>query len=298
MIKRKSIATFLGIAIIIISCSKSNIPRFDGERAYRYLKEQCDFGPRVPGSAAHEECLKYFVKFFTDLGKKPELQRFSVLGYDGNFLALTNIIVRFEGKSKPTYLLCAHWDSRPWADKESSEVAQKTPILGANDGASGVAVLMELAHHFVRRQPKYNIIIVLFDGEDYGHKDDLSNYLLGSKYFAKNLVPPIPDRGILLDMVGDSVLKIYQEGYSKKYAQAFLDTVFNIAKQLNYSEFIPAVKHYIIDDHLPLNEAGIPTINLISFDYKYWHTLEDTPDKCSSKSLEIVGNVLLNLLYR
>lgn len=281
----------------LVGCGKNSIPRFDGERAYRYLKEQCEFGPRVPGSVAHDECLKYYVKFFTDLGVKPELQRFTALSYTGSFIPMTNVIVRFKGTGSKGCILAAHWDSRPWADKDTSKDAQNKPILGANDGASGVAVLMEIANHLKKKKPKYDVTIVLFDGEDYGVEGDYSNYLLGSKYYAKNLSSPLPNFGILLDMVGDSVLKIYKEGYSVKFAPALVDTIFSIAKRLNYTAFIPAVKHYIIDDHLPLNEIGIPTIDIISFEYKYWHTLEDTPDKCSAKSLEIVGTVVLHLLY-
>lgn len=279
------------------ACSKNSIPQFEGKRAYRYLKEQCDFGPRVPGTKAHEDCLNYYVKFFKDLGVKPEIQRFTSLNYAGNFIPMANIIARFKGKSERSCILMAHWDSRPWADKDTNEEARNKPILGANDGASGVAILMEIANHIAKKPPKYNVTIVLFDGEDFGMEGDYSNYLLGSKYFAKNISPPFPEFGILLDMVGDSTLKIYKEGYSVKFAPALVDTIFSIAKELNFKEFIPAVKHYIIDDHLPLNEAGIPTINIISFEYKYWHTLNDTPDKCSAKSLETVGTVVLHLLY-
>ncbi len=285
------------IVFFILCCGRNSFPEFDGASAYRYLKEQTDFGPRVPGSKAHDDCLNYYVKFFTRLGAKPELQRFTALSYSGNFIPMTNVIVRFKGKSKRSCILCAHWDSRPWADKDTSADAKTKPILGANDGASGVAVLMEIANHISKKPPHYNVIMILFDGEDYGVEGDYSNYLLGSKYFAKNLSHPLPEFGILLDMVGDSILKIYKEGYSVKFAPSLVETVFAIARELNFSEFIPAIKHYIIDDHLPLNEAGVPTINIISFDYKYWHTLQDTPDKCSSNSLKIVGTVVLNLLY-
>ncbi len=288
---------FLLLLSLFIYCSESKIPEFKGENAYKFLVKQCDFGPRAPGSAAHDSCLAFFASYFKSLGLKPNLQHFTALGYKGEFMSLTNVVVEVPGRSKEKVILCAHWDSRPWADKDTIADWRNTPIPGANDGASGVAVLLELAKIFVKFRPRYTVIIALFDGEDYGMKGDLANFLLGSKYYARSLKPPLPVWGILLDMIGDSSLQIYKEGNSQRYAAELQDSIFKVAASMGYTQFVDSVKYYITDDHLPLNQTGIPTVDLIDFDYPYWHTIEDTPDKCSPKSLEIVGNLLLKMLY-
>ncbi|MDH4223320.1 MAG: M28 family peptidase [candidate division Zixibacteria bacterium] len=212
-------------------------------------------------------------------------------------LNLSNIIASFYPDKKERILLCAHWDTRPWADKDPEPANRFTPISGANDGASGVAVLMELASTISGKKPKYGVDIILFDGEDYGSDEHPERWCLGSSYFSKNSGGYKAVFGILLDMIGDRDLQIYQEGYSSRYAGEIVRMVWEKAQKLSISDFKTGVKHYMVDDHLPLIQAGIPCIDIIDFDYPYWHTIEDTPDKCSPESLEKVGKVILSVLY-
>ena len=289
---------FLIFIALFLSCSTDKVPKFNGEDAFKILVKQCEFGPRVPNTAAHDSCLAYFKSYLKSVDLTPKLQHFTSLGYKGEFLSLTNVIVEIPGKSKDKVLLCAHWDSRPRSDQDTIANWQTTPTPGANDGASGVAVLLELSKLLAKNKPKQTVIIALFDGEDYGVEKDYANYLLGSKYYAQSLKPPLPIWGILLDMIGDSSLQIYKEGNSQRYASSWQDSIFKTAISLGYSEeFIDSINHYMIDDHLPLNQAGIPTVDLIDFDYPHWHTTTDTPDKCSPHSLEIIGNLLVKLVY-
>ncbi|MHB0912489.1 MAG: M28 family peptidase [Armatimonadota bacterium] len=257
------------LAFLAAGCS-AQAPKFDSARAYRYLTAQCDFGPRPVGTPAHEATAEYLAGELRSCTDSVELQTFKhVLG--GRERMLTNIVARFgvgEG-----VLLCAHWDTRPTADEELDRVSRKQPILGANDGASGVAVLLELARIFKEKPPAVPVTIVLFDGEDYGPGSE--QMYLGAKYFAAHL-PAKYRYGILLDMVGDSDLNVYREENSPK---AVVDRIW----QASDGAFSDELKYAIYDDHLPLIRAGVPCALVIDFDYPYWHTLKDTPDKCSAK---------------
>ncbi|MHB1459033.1 MAG: M28 family peptidase [Armatimonadota bacterium] len=212
-------------------------------------------------------------------------------------MRLTNIIAKFGKTSGNPILLCAHWDTRPIADRDRDPSKRKTPIIGANDGASGVAVLLELARLFKVSPPSVPVTIVLFDGEDYGPTGD--DMFLGSSYFASNHEKGIKFRfGILLDMIGDKNLNIYREANSQAAARNVNDLVWSTAKQLGYARnFIDNVKFSINDDHIPLIRAGIPCVDIIDFDYMPWHTTYDTPDKCSPESLKIVGDVISKVVY-
>lgn len=280
-----------------LTCSKT-VPQFDGERAFGYLQNQCDFGPRNPGSEGHQNTKQYL---FNTLGKLTNLvstQEF--LHFDSTLkkeLILSNIVASFFPEEKERVLLCAHWDTRPWADQDSVISNRTQPILGANDGASGVAVLLELANIISQKKPKFGVDIVFFDGEDYGKRGNTKDFCLGSTFFAKNLPIPKPKFGILLDMVGDKDLNIYKEQYSNTYAPEIVDLIWGKAQKLELSAFYPEVRHSVWDDHMPLILAGIPTVDIIDFDYPYWHTLQDTPDKCSPQSLETVGKLLISILY-
>jgi glutaminyl-peptide cyclotransferase len=260
--------------------------------------EQCQFGPRYPGSVGHEKAKKYFLdklSLYTNFVKIQELvhsnqkQRVE--------LKLTNIIASFYPEKTERVLLCAHWDNRPFADKDPDTTLQAEPILGANDGASGVAVLLEVARAISQKETIWGVDIVLFDGEDGGSEGDVDGFCLGSKYFAKNMGDYQPRFGILLDMIGDKDLTIYREGYSSRYAKMFLDSVWSCAEGLDLFCFKDSVKYYVYDDHVPLLAAGIQIIDLIDFDYPFWHTTSDTPDKCSSESLQKIGDLLLEILY-
>lgn len=282
-----------------------SIPKFDGKKAFAYLKAQTDFGARVPGSDAHKKCLNYLQLELHKFADAVSLQPFKHIGYLGETIQMTNIISSFNSKATTRILLLAHWDCRPRADLDPDPKNHNKPILGANDAASGVAVLLEIARHLKLNPPTIGIDMLFTDGEDYGKEGDLKNYLLGAKYFANNLPQGFkPTFGILLDMIGDSELEILKEPYSMRYAPDIVELVWSTAKELNVYQFVDEVREYgVIDDHLPLNEVGIKTINIIDFEYpdeshRYWHTLEDTPDKCSPESLEAVGMVVMNVIYK
>lgn len=279
----------------------SPIPLFSGQRAYEILLRQTSFGPRNPNSTGHRECLNYLSSTLRGLAGEIRLQDFTHAGYKGESLRLTNIVASFRPEIKTRLLLCAHWDTRPRADQDSTR--REEPILGANDGASGVAVLIELATLLKQTPPPVGVDIALFDGEDYGMEGDHARYLLGSRHFASARTSDyLPRFGVLLDMVGDAFLEIPREGYSVRYAPDIVDLVWNTARDLGIGQFIAEAGPEVIDDHLPLNEAGIKTIDLIDFNYpdptnRYWHTHQDTPEHCSPQSLEAVGTVLTHVVY-
>lgn len=284
---------------LVCSCRFSSPPKFDGKEAFGYLMEQCDLGPRNPGSEGHQRCKKYLLdklRQYTNLVKTQEFVYHDTS--QKTKLELTNIIASFYPEKKQRVLLCAHWDTRPFADRDPDSSLREKPILGANDGGSGVAVLLEIARIISQKKTKWGVDIILFDGEDYGPEGDLDKFCLGSKHFAKNKGEYKPEFGILLDMIGDEDLNIYKEGYSTRYAKEVVDSVWGIAGKLKIDCFHDSTKYFMYDDHIPLLEVGIPCIDLIDFDYPYWHTTQDTPDKCSAESLQKIGDVLIEILYR
>ncbi len=280
-----------------LCCSLSPRPSFDEDRAFQCLLEQCDFGPRNPGSAGHLKAKNYLLDKLEQKTNLVKMQNFvyhdSCSGLD---LSLTNIIASFYPDKDKRILLCAHWDTRPRADKETDSTLQDKPILGANDGASGVAVLLEMADILSEKEPEYGIDIVFFDGEDLG-EEGKDTWCIGSKYFVGHSGSYRPQFGVLLDMIGDKDLAIYKEGHSAAYAPKVTDSVWSKAKKLKLDCFVDSTKYTLLDDHIPLLEAGIPCIDVIDFDYPYWHTLSDTPDKCSPKSLGEIGKLLIEVLY-
>jgi glutaminyl-peptide cyclotransferase len=279
------------------------VPTFDAKRAFEYLLAQTNFGPRNPGSMGHGACLKYLNDELAQYADAVNLQQFTGRDGKGNEYKLTNVIASFNLQATTRVLLSAHWDTRPWADQDPNPANHTKPILGANDGASGVAVLLEVARQMKAHTPPIGVDIVLFDGEDLGITGSLDYFSVGSKYFAANKPAGFQPRfGINLDMIGDKQLRIQREQNSDRFAPEVNDLVFGIAKELGIQQFDPRRGEEIYDDHLPLNHAGIRTINLIDFNYpdesnRYWHTLEDTPDKCSAESLEAVGKVILQFIY-
>jgi Zn-dependent M28 family amino/carboxypeptidase len=213
-------------------------------------------------------------------------------------LDLTNLIARFRPRAKDRILLCAHWDTRPWADQDPVPENRKTPIPGANDGGSGVAILLALAGILHRNPPPCGVDIALFDGEDYGTDEHPENYLLGSTHFAQSLEAPLPRLAIVLDMVGDRDLKLFQERNSLLFAPRETGAIWRVGRRIAPDVFMPEAQYTITDDHLPLLMKGIPAVDVIDFDYPYWHTLQDTPDKCSPRSLAVVGQTVLGMIYR
>ncbi|NVM00808.1 MAG: M28 family peptidase, partial [Candidatus Helarchaeota archaeon] len=194
-------------------------------------------------------------------------------------------------------ILCAHWDTRPRADRDKIPENRNKPILGANDGASGTAVLLELSRIMSKFPPPITIDAVFFDGEDYGEEGNLDEYFLGSRYFSKN--PPYQgyECAILLDMIGDRDLRIQKEEFSNYHFPDLVNDIWNRARKLGIKQFDQSIYGEILDDHRILAEIGIPSIDIIDFDYQYWHTIQDTPDKCSSESLKAVGEVIIDYIY-
>jgi len=212
----------------------------------------------------------------------------------GKWLPLANIAATFNPKGKRHILLCAHWDTRPIADRDPNPANHKKPIPGANDGASGVAVLLEIARALEAHPPKQRVTIVLFDGEDYG--ETLADMFLGSRAFAEHYSGPPVDWGVLLDMVGDRDLRLPHEEYSLKKAPAVVERIWGAAGRAGSKAFVSEPGPPILDDHVFLLRKGIPCINVIDFDYPYWHTRADTPDKCSPESLGQVGRAILRAI--
>lgn len=288
------------LAFVFSACQdKSPPPVFDGDQAFSYLQKQCDFGPRVPDSAAHTACLQFLVDELQKFGARVAQQKMQrqLPGFEAP-VTLTNILASFHPEKTRRVLLCAHWDSRPWADQDSLPENRDKPVPGANDGASGVAILLEIARHLQAQEPAYGIDIMLFDGEDAGLAEQKNSFALGSQFFAENKLEGYrPEFGILLDLVGDRDLQIYQERNSLRYAPQVVEKVWRRAEELNLPAFHPEPRFAVEDDHMPLLRAGIACIDLIDFEYPYWHTIEDTPDKCTPESLAQVGTLLLSLIY-
>lgn len=279
-----------------ISSSSAALPAFNAKRAFADLEKQVAFGPRVPQTPGHAACRDWLLEQLNaSTGNMAQRQDFTFRLGGGRTLAMSNVVARFNPEAKKQVLLCAHWDTRPTADMEIDEAKQRKPIAGANDGASGVAVLLELARMFKEKPPTIGVQIVLFDGEDFGPRGD--RMYLGAKHYAKNPAFSLPDYAILIDMIGDRELDIYREKNSEMVAPEINDKVWKAAEELGVKAFQFGVRHEIQDDHLPLQEAGVKAIDLIDFDYGHWHTLDDTPDKCSPEALKAVGDVLAKVVY-
>lgn len=267
---------------------------FDSARAWSHLLKQCEFGPRVPGSEAHLKCRDWIVeqmKPFCDNGRIEEFTH--TWSVTGKKVTMWNIIGEQNWKdAKTRVVLLAHWDTRPFADQDPNPSNRTKPVLGANDGASGVAVLLELMRVLKGKHPDLGILYLMTDGEDLG--PDLAEMFLGAKAFVKNLPTPKPDYGILLDMVGSKNVRIPMEMNSFGYAERLLRDFYDHAQKTPGAKAFPRVYgQYIEDDHIALNKGGIPTIDLIDFDHlDHWHTVTDTPENCSAESLRLVGTAL------
>ncbi|HIF82312.1 MAG TPA: M28 family peptidase [Candidatus Marinimicrobia bacterium] len=300
----KKIFTYsLFLTLIFLGC-QSNVPRFDEDHAFSYLVAQCDFGPRNPGSDGYYACLDYLITELDQSANEIILQDFSYQErrYNKQY-NLENIIARFNPDSEFQTVISAHWDTRPWADQEDLRQDRDQPIIGANDGASGVAILLELAKIMGENPPPIGVNLVFFDGEDLGVPGENDTYCQGSRFFAKNLPIPRPDEAINLDMVGDKQLVLPIERYSLEYHPELVRHLWDRAKDMGLDAFIGRVDYAIYDDHIPLNEiAGIPSIDLIDFKYpnsyaNFWHTMNDIPENCSEESLGQVGALMVDYIY-
>ncbi len=258
---------------------------FDGDRAYEHVLEQTKIGPRATGTDGHRRTIEYITGRLRSAGWQVDTQQFTYKG-----TSATNIIAK--AGQGPVMIVGAHYDTRRQADQETDPNKRREPVMGANDGASGVAVLLELAQSLNRQRLTNEVWLTFFDAEDNGGLDGW-DFIAGSRYLAEKLT--IQPKGVIVvDMIGDSDQQLYRERNSNRDLQ---DRVWSIANQLGYSKwFIPQYKHSMIDDHTPFLEKGIPALDIIDFDYQYWHTTQDTADKVSPDSLERVGRVLKVLL--
>ena len=296
---------FLTISTIIVlsSCNKA-VPNFDKENAFRYLVKQCEFGPRNPYSNGYQQCLVYLQKTLAGFADTVLLQPFVLDDLvDEKSYDLTNIIARFKVDAPEQLLIGAHWDTRPWADEDPVPEKRNDPIIGANDGASGVAVILELARILNASPPPIGITLVLFDGEDMGRSGNPKSYAQGSLAFAKDLPIEKPDEAIILDMIGDAELHIPIERYSFQQNRQLVKKLWGLAKVLSLDAFESRIEYSIYDDHVPLwTEAKIPAVDIIDFNYpnsyvNYWHTTQDLPEHCSAESLGQVGTLLVHYIY-
>ena len=277
---------------------KMDVPEFDSQKAFAYLRAQTDFGPRNPNSIGHQKCLDYIDAELSRYAENVTRQDFAHQGYGGEVLKLTNVFGSFNTTASDRILLLAHWDTRPRADEEKDPAKQKQPILGANDGASGVAVLLEIARLLKQVSPPIGVDILFVDGEDYGKSRDLDSYFLGSRHFMKVKSENYRPRfAVLLDMVGYKDLQIPMEENSITFAPETVELIWSTAENLGVTQFVNIPGEEISDDHIPLNSGGIPTVDIIDFQYPFWHTTQDTPDKCSPESLEAIGKVLMHVIY-
>ena len=285
-------------------------PVFNADSAYLYIKNQVDFGARVPNTAAHKACAAYLASELRRFGAEVTEQNAALKAFDGTVLNAVNIIGAWNPEKTTRILLAAHWDSRPFADNDPDVNNHKEPVLGANDGASGVGVLLEMARLMNGNLPETGVDIIFFDAEDYGQPyfdkqaEAPNSWCLGSQYWARN--PHIPNYharyGILLDMVGASGASFKKDKISMIYAPHVVKKVWATAQALNYgSLFRNEEGGYITDDHVYINElAGIPCIDIIDFDdgfFEHWHTVNDDMSNIDKKTLKAVGQTVLEVIY-
>lgn len=289
-------------------------PDFNADSAYIYLQEQCDFGPRTMNSTAHDKCEKWIIQKFEQYGCKVTTQKATLNGYDGTPLRSTNIIATYNPEATTRIMFCAHWDCRPWADNDPDSTNWHKPIVAANDAASGVGVMIELARILKGSGLELGVDFICFDAEDYGTpqwfegEDPGDTWALGAQYFANNLPEGYAPRyGILLDMVGGVGAKFYREGMSMQYAPAIVKKVWNAARQVGYGSYFPKDDGGMItDDHIPVNQtANIPCIDVIPY-YPdcaqssfgpTWHTIADNMDNIDKNTLKAVGQTMVQVLF-
>ena len=313
---------FISLVLMAFSCSNTgckakkntevsvvSVPEFSADSAYHYVKTQVDFGPRVPNTAEHKACGDYLISSLTKFGAEVTVQDADVTTFDGKTLHARNIIGSYNPEAETRILLFAHWDTRPWADNDKDVKNHKTPVLGANDGASGVGVLLELARVLNKTKPSVGVDIIFFDAEDYGAASgNEDSWCLGTQYWARNKhVPNYRARyGILLDMVGAPGATFYREQISDNYARYVVDKVWSKAAELGYGQyFVDKPGGAVTDDHVYVNQlAGIPAIDIIQYNpysmtgfADYWHTVSDTMENIDANTLKVVGTTLLHVIY-
>ncbi len=291
------------------------VPTFSADSAYHFIEQQVQFGPRVPNSQAHKKCAQYLGNTLSRLGAEVTYQRTQLVAYDGTLLDAVNIIGSYKPECKKRVALFSHWDSRPYADHDPDKSKHRTPILGANDGASGVGALLEMARHFQQQSPTIGVDIIFLDAEDYGAPADYKKerkdtyWCLGSQYWARI---PHKDRynarfGILLDMVGGPNATFYKEYFSLQYAKKYTEKIWAAGKSLGYSKFfISEEGGAVTDDHVFINQiAEIPTVDIIPYQPNckhsgfgaHWHTIKDDMSWIDKTTLQAVGQTVMHVVY-
>ncbi|NOT33932.1 MAG: M28 family peptidase [Candidatus Eisenbacteria bacterium] len=291
--------------VLALACAtgctqRAALPAVDPVRLHARVVHQVAQGPRVPGTPGHAAVRDWIAAELARLGARVERQPFvdSTLGRP---VSLENLIGHFEaaggGPGERHVVLAAHFDTRPVADMDTVAENRSQPIPGANDGASGVAVLLEVAELLAEHRAPIRVDLVFFDGEDLGRPSEPETYSLGARGYAARLVAPLPIAAFVFDMVGDRDLQIHPEAYSSERAASLVALVAEAAQATGSTGFKPGVRYRVTDDHLPLLDAGIPAVDIIDFDYPAWHTLADTPDQVSGASLAQVARVAAWIVY-
>lgn len=290
-------------AAVASAANQETAVTFDADSAYSYVARQVEFGPRVPGTPAHSACAAWLESELRRHGAQVTVQEASLTAFDGTPLSARNIMGSFNPDAADRTLLLAHWDTRPWADNDPDPANHSTPVDGADDGASGVGVLLEIARQTALENHGKGIDILFVDAEDYGSGGDDSSWALGTRYFVQN--PPggyRPVRAVLLDMVGGKNAQFRREYFSQQYAAALVDMVWNAAAQAGHASlFSNELGGAITDDHLELIKGGIPAIDVITYDPQngfppYWHTVKDNMDNISARTLAAVGETILTFI--
>lgn len=282
-------------------------PSFSADSAYRYVETQVEFGPRVPNTDAHRNAGDWLVGELKRHGAEVIEQKMRLKAFDGTVLDSRNILGRYNPEAGERLLLLAHWDCRPWADEDPDEGKRRQPVDGANDGASGVGVLLEIARQLQIEAPKKGVDILFVDAEDWGAEGDDESWALGAKYFAEH--PPVKGysatEGILLDMVGGENARFHREYFSERSAPGLNSSVWSLANELGYGDrFVNQMGGAITDDHIEMIEAGIPTIDIIEYNRSgggfnpRWHTTSDTMEGISKGTLGVVGETVMAYLRK
>lgn len=278
---------------------------FDADSAYTYIEKQVAFGPRVPNSDSHKKTGEWLEAELKRHGAKVVTQEANLTAFDGTVLKAKNIFGQYNPDSQERILLLAHWDCRPWADRDPDPSKRRQPVDGANDGASGVGVLLELARQINTLSPKKGIDILFVDAEDWGTDGDEDSWALGTKYFIEN--PPVenysPQGAILLDMVGGEDARFYREYFSERSAPWLSKDIWNTASDLGYGErFVNRLGTAVTDDHVQLIANGVPAIDIIEFNpadggfNPRWHTTSDNMEGISKQTLKAVGETILSYI--
>lgn len=298
----------------VVVTKSADTPDFQADSAYVYVENQVNFGPRVPNTPEHKSCADYLAGELKRFGADVKVQEMTVTAYDGTALEARNIIGSYDPANPKRILLFAHWDTRPFADSDPDPANHRKPILGADDGASGVGVLLEIARQLNQKAPKVGVDIIFFDAEDYGTPEFYTGdtpsdtYCLGSQFWARR--PHVPnykaDFGILLDMVGGKNAVFFKEATSMRYAPTVVDRVWTAARDLGYGRyFINAQGGGIVDDHeYVIQGRNIPSIDIINYDPEtdkgfasHWHTINDDMSNIDKETLKAVGQTVLEVVY-